>query len=309
MPNAQRRDVILLTGASTGIGLAVLKQLLKLDSFHVIATARAKSLARFHAEGITENEHLWLRPLDVTDALQREAVVNEAQLKLGGIDILINNAASAYRSVVEQVGIEERITQMGVNFRAPIELIRLVLPHMRQQKKGKIINLSSVAGMMAVPTMSVYSASKFALEGASEALWYEVRPWNISVTLVQPGFIRSDAHERVLHTELSRKAAHNPTDPYYRHYRYMVPFIEKVMRLTTATPEKVAKKVVSTLQKKRPPLRVSATIDAHLLYMARRLLPRSIYHHILYYALPSVRKWGKNTHSNTIKCTKKGFDS
>jgi hypothetical protein len=73
----------------------------------------------------------------------------------------------------------------------------LVLPHMRSQRDGRIINVSSVGGMMAMPTMGAYSASKFALEGASEALWYEVRPWNIKVTLVQPGFVRSDSFERV----------------------------------------------------------------------------------------------------------------
>ncbi len=98
-------------------------------------------------------------------------------LALGGVDVLINNAGVAYRSVVEHVSERERLQQMGINFRAPMELTRLVLPYMRSRRAGRIINVSSMGGMMAMPTMAVYSASKFALEGATESLYYEVKPW------------------------------------------------------------------------------------------------------------------------------------
>jgi short-subunit dehydrogenase len=208
------------------------------------------------------------------------------------LDVLINNAGVNVRSVVEHVSEADRLAQMDVNFRSPMELSRLVLPHMRAQGFGRILNVSSVGGMMAMPTMSVYSASKFALEGASEALSYEVRPWNIYVSLIQPGFINSDGFEKVRFTRLSESARDVSSDPYHNHYEYMSGFIEKVMRLVPSTPDSVAKKIVRTMLSRRPPLRVPATLDAHLFSALRRLLPRELYHTILYHSLPKVKLWG-----------------
>lgn len=108
----------------------------------------------------------------------------------GGVDVLVNNAGISYRAVVEHTDHEDRAHQMDVNFRAPMEMIRHVLPDMRRKRRGKIINVSSVGAMMAMPTMAPYSASKFALEGASESLWYEVRPFGIHVSLVQKSVLQ-----------------------------------------------------------------------------------------------------------------------
>ena len=207
--------------------------------------------------------------------------------------MLINNAGVAYRSVVEYVTEEERIEQMSVNFRGPMELARLVLPYMRQQRSGRIINVSSVGGMMAMPTMAVYSASKFALEGATESLYYEVKPWNIKVSLIEPGFIHSSSFQKVHYTSLGAHADRDPEDPYYMHYHHMTPFIERMMDLTLATPEKVARRILKTVTSKRPPLRVRATPDAYVFDMLRRALPRRLYHWILYHSLPGVSEWGK----------------
>jgi short-subunit dehydrogenase len=145
------------------------------------------------------------------------------------------------RAVLEHVGDDDHLRQMRVNYRGPMELIRLVLPGMRERRRGRIINVSSVGGMMAMPTMSVYSASKFALEGASEALYYEVRPWNIHVTLVQPGFINSDAIERISYTDRSRSAHDNHASPYHAHYQYMARFIAGLMKRSLSTPDSVAR--------------------------------------------------------------------
>jgi NAD(P)-dependent dehydrogenase (short-subunit alcohol dehydrogenase family) len=93
----------------------------------------------------------------------RQAIVAEAEWDWGGIDVLINNAGVSYRAVVEHVDDRERLSQMDVNFRSPMELIRLLLPGMRAKRSGRIISVSSVGGMMAMPTMAAYSASKFAL--------------------------------------------------------------------------------------------------------------------------------------------------
>lgn len=284
-------DTVLITGASTGLGLAIARLLMQHD-YHLVLTARPGSMSRFAEAGLVEGEGLWLRPLDVVESDQRRAIVDEIDEKLGGVDVLINNAGVSYRAVAEHVCEHNRLDQMGVNFRAPMDLTRMVLPSMRRKRRGRILHVSSTGGMMAMPTMSVYSASKFALEGASEALWYEVRPWNIHVSLVQPGFIRSDAFQKVKTTGLSGDAIEDPDNPYHAHYRFMAPFIERVMRFAPSNEARVAKKVLRTMRKRRPALRVPATPDAWFFHMLRRLLPRSFYHRLLYASLPSVSEWG-----------------
>ncbi len=282
---------VLLTGSTTGIGLATARRLLK-TTHRLILTARTPSLRRFQMAGIHERDRVRLRPLDVTDLVQRQAVVEEAEQDWGGIDILINNAGIAFRAVVEHVTEEERLAQMDVNFLAPMELIRLVLPAMRAKNEGRIITVSSVGGMMAMPTMAVYSASKFALEGAHEALWYEARPWNIKVSLVQPGFVHSDGFQRVQYTAQSGRSKHELDEPYHEHYANMAPFIAKLMARSIASPDSVARVIVRTMNKKRPALRVPATLDARVFSVLRRILPRGVYHWLLYASLPKVQGWG-----------------
>ena len=282
---------VLITGASTGIGLAIARALCKTQC-RVILTARKESLPRFDMHEVTASEHVRIRALDVTSESDRERVLEEAERDWGGVDVLINNAGVSYRAVVEHVVEEERLAQMDVNFRSPMELIRLVLPGMREKKRGRIITVSSVGGMMAMPTMAAYSASKFALEGAHEALWYEVRPWNVRVTLVQPGFVDSDGFQKVRYTAKSDRSEHELAEPYHEHYVNMAPFIGRLMRLSPATPESVADVVIKTMRRKRPPLRVPATWDARVFAWLRRLLPRSTYHWLLYQMLPNVRTWG-----------------
>jgi short-subunit dehydrogenase len=282
---------VLITGASTGIGLAVARELMR-SKYRVYLTARRTSLPRFAAHEIAESPHVRIRALDVTKEDEREAIVAEAERDWGGIDVLINNAGVSYRAVVEHVVEEERVAQMGVNFRAPMELIRLVLPGMRRKGAGRIITISSVGGMMAMPTMAAYSASKFALEGAHEALWYEVRPWGIRVSLVQPGFIDSDGFQKVRYTHKSDRSEHELAEPYHEHYVNMAPFIGKVMKASPATPESVARVVLKTMHRRRPPLRVPATLDARVFALLRRVMPRSLYHWLLYKMLPKVDTWG-----------------
>lgn len=288
----KKRPVVLITGASTGIGLALVKKLIKEDRYHVVATSRETSLTRFESENIHESENTWIRALDVLKKKERDHLISEICQKFGAVDILVNNAGYMLRAVVEHVGEGERFKQVDTNFRAPMALIRTVLPHMRRQRSGKIINVSSVGGMMAMPTMAVYSASKFALEGASESLWYEVKPWNISVTLVQPGFVHSDGHLNVKQSRECNRSLVDRNDPYYNHYNSMVPFINRMMDFSPATPEKVASVIAKVMRKKNPPLRVSATLDAHFFTILRRLLPRGIYHWILYKSLPKIKMWG-----------------
>lgn len=283
--------VVLLTGASTGLGLAIARQLID-QPYRLLLTARRESMDRFGRAGLAESDRLRLRPLEVTRPEECDALFREVEADWSGVDALINNAGIAYRAVVEHWDDLAWRDIMDVDVRAPLELIRRALPGMRAKRAGRILNISSVGGMMAMPTMSLYSAAKFALEGATEALWYEVRPWNIRVSLIAPGFVRSDSFRNTRFTQRSFAAAMNEQDPYHAHYLHMAGFIEQMMERTLATPESVARAVVRTLGRRNPPLRVYATPDAHLFALLRRLLPRGWYHALLYRALPHVRGWG-----------------
>jgi NAD(P)-dependent dehydrogenase (short-subunit alcohol dehydrogenase family) len=283
---------VLVTGASTGLGLALARRLLRDTTYRVILTAREASLPRFAAAGLAESDRVKLRSLDVTHAGDRRRIVSEADQRWGGIDVLVNNAGVAYRSVLEHVTEHEFLDQMEVNYVGPVELARLCLPSMRKKRAGRIINISSVSGMMAMPTMAIYAASKFALEGATEALFYEVRPWNIHVTLVQPGFVHSGSFENVRLTAASERSVTDLDEAYHAHYEYMSPFIAKLMRLARATPDSIAKRIVRVMHRRRPPLRIPVTLDARVFSFLRRWMPRGFYHWLLYRSLPGIKRWG-----------------
>ena len=283
---------MLVTGASSGLGLALARRLMRTEH-RLVLTARKESLPRLERAGITPSERVRIRALDVTVLEQRLGLVEELQRELGGVDVLINNAGQMYRAVLEHLSDIEQFVQLDVNYLAPMDLVRLVLPRMRAQRFGKILNVSSVGGMMAMPTMAAYSASKWALEGATEALYYEVKPWNIQVSLVQPGFVRSDSFRNVRFTDQSSRSRNDVHEAYHAHYEEMGPFIARLMRLARATPEHVAQRIVEVMYQRRPPLRAPATLDAYLFSGLRRFLPRRSYHWLLYRALPRVSRWGR----------------
>lgn len=289
----KQNPVVLITGASTGIGLSLLKLLIRENTYCIVATAREKSLSRFQQENIHPSDKLLILPLEVTDAQSRIELIHKIEKAWGGVDILINNAGISYRAVVEHMRDEEQLQQLSTNYLAPFALIRLVLPQMRAKRDGRIINVSSVGGMMAMPTMSAYSASKFALEGASESLWYEMKPWNIKVSIVEPGFIHSPSFLNVYYSKDSQDSAEHH-GCYSEYYESMTPFIAKMMNWSFSTAEDVAKTILKTMKSSNPSLRVPATLDARFFYWLRRLLPRKFYHWLLYKGLPGASKWAKD---------------
>jgi short-subunit dehydrogenase len=290
----ERREVatILITGASAGIGLELARLLLE-SEHRLVLTARAASLPRFAEAGIAPSERVMLLPLDVTIAEERQAAIRAVEQRWGGVDVLVNNAGLSYRAVAEHVTEFERLAQLDSNFLGPMELIRLALPHMRAQRYGRIINISSVGGMTAMPTMSIYSASKFALEGASESLWYEMRPFGVSVSLVRPGFIHSDGFRKVRFTAQGQRSLLDPGDPYHAHYANMNELIEGLMTLTFYTPLDVAETILGVIEQKNPPLWISGTLDAYAFDLLRRFLPSGLYHRLLYAGLPRIWRWGQ----------------
>ncbi|MDB5037364.1 MAG: oxidoreductase [Bacteriovoracaceae bacterium] len=293
------KPVVLVTGTTSGIGLELAKKLWRSD-YRVIITARKTSLRKLDAYEFKQTDRFLFRALDITSHDERIELIDEITKLWGGVDILINNAGISYRAVVEHMTDEEEFHQLSTNYLGPMSLVRLVLPHMREKRNGRIINVSSVGGMMAMPTMSSYSASKFALEGATESLWYEVKPWNIKVTLIQPGFIRSGSFKNVYFSKMSAACDIHP-DAYCQYYTDMAPFIEKLMNSSITTAEDVANKILKTMATKHPPLRVPATLDARVFFWLRRWLPRWFYHHFLYWNLPGAKKWAERAKQESIR--------
>lgn len=285
------KPVVLVTGCSSGIGYATAKMLYSCDEYRVVATTRESKIEHLRQE-LPETDRFIVRAMDVTVEEDRARVIKSVEKHWGGIDVLINNAGISYRAVIEHMTDKDEELQMATNYFGPMGLIRLCLPHMRNTGRGKIINISSVAGMLAMPTMSSYSASKFALEGASESLWYEMRPFGVRICLVQPGFIHSPSFQNVYHTPLSDPAL-NWKGPYSDFYANMTPFVAKMMNMSLTTPEKVARQILKAIKAENPPLWIPATLDATVFYYIRRLLPRRVLLPFLYWCLPGARNWAK----------------
>lgn len=285
------KPVILITGCSSGIGLELAKLFSKVPSYRTVITARKTSVAKL-IDVFPASENVRVYELDITQESSRNSVMKKIADEWEGVDILINNAGVSYRSVIEHMTNEDEDIQMATNYLGPMALIRACLPNMRKKGRGKIINISSVSGMLAMPTMSSYSASKAALEGASEALWYEMRPFGIDVSLIQPGFIHSDSFKNVRYTEKAKRSE-SGDDPYSEFYKNMKPFISKLMGISRMPAEKVAQLVLHVVQTQQPPLWVPASIDAEFFYYLRRLMPRRLLHPFLYICLPGIKNWGK----------------
>ena len=285
------KPVILITGCGSGLGFAVAEKLAKQNRYRLVITARSRSVQMLKQK-FTESDQLIIRELNVAIEKQRKNLIEEVERLWGCVDILINNAGISYRAVIEHMTDEDEFLQMQTNYLGPLGLIRLVLPKMREKGRGKIINVSSVSGMLAMPTMGAYSASKYALEGASESLWYEMKPLGINVVLIQPGFINSNSFKHVYYTPHShpKKTIEGPYSDYYHH---MTPFVEKMMRLSIATPDKIANTILKVIKKENPPLWVAATPDALIFHFIRRALPRRWMLPVLFSFLPNAKTWGK----------------
>jgi len=284
------RKVILVTGCSSGIGFSLAQKLYHRNDLKVVITTRPESMSALKLS-FQESERFLIRELDITNSSNIYKVVNEVCCRWGRIDVLINNAGICFRSVMEHMDDESELLQMNTNYLGPMTLIRSLLPVMREQRKGQIINISSVSGTLSMPTMGSYSASKHALEGASEALWYEGRPFGIRVHLVELGFINSASFKKVI---LTRKAKLSTTvrGPLSEYYASMIPFIEKMMGFTKASPEKVSRKILQLIDKPTHCLRLDFTLDAIFLSYLRKLLPSFLLIRMIYFILPGSVQWG-----------------
>ncbi|HEY0578597.1 MAG TPA: oxidoreductase [Pseudonocardia sp.] len=182
-----------ITGASSGLGRTLAEQVLAFGD-RVVATARnVAALEDLTGPGPDDVIRL---PLDVTDPEQVRATVAEAVERAGAIDVLVNNAGHGLIGALEELADEQIQRILGTNVFGVLAVTRAVLPHMRARRRGHIVQMSSVGGVVGNPGHALYATSKFALEGMSEALAGEVKPLGIRVTIVEPGPFRTDFHGR-----------------------------------------------------------------------------------------------------------------
>ena len=186
---SQQGKVWFITGASTGFGRQLSDYLVSLGA-NVVATARRpetlRELEQRHAAQVQT------LALDVTDTNQIEAAVKDALARFGHIDVLVNNAGYGLTGAFEEVNDRELKQLFDTNVFGLIHVTKALLPHLRERRAGHIVNLSSIGGLTGVPGWSMYNATKFAVEGMSEALAGELEPLGISVTIVEPGPFRTD---------------------------------------------------------------------------------------------------------------------
>jgi NAD(P)-dependent dehydrogenase (short-subunit alcohol dehydrogenase family) len=181
------KPVWFITGCSTGFGRELAKHALE-RGYRTMVTARNPDEVKDVA---AEGEALAIK-LDVTDQGQIDAAITAAEAKYGRIDVLVNNAGIGYFAAVEESEEKEVRRMFEINVFGLSRMIHAVLPGMRQRRKGFIVNISSVAGLRSFPSLGYYDATKFAVEGLSEALWQEVEPLGIKVMLVEPSGFRTD---------------------------------------------------------------------------------------------------------------------
>jgi len=177
-----------ITGASRGFGALIAEEALRRGD-NVVATARDPAVV---VRGLGEWENLLALPLDVTDEVQARAAADTAVQRFKRIDILLNNAGFGLLGAVEEATAEEIERVYRTNVFGLLAVTRAVLPHMRRQRSGHVLNISSIGGYAASAGWGVYCSTKFAVEGLTEALALELKPLGIRATVIEPGFFRTD---------------------------------------------------------------------------------------------------------------------
>jgi NAD(P)-dependent dehydrogenase (short-subunit alcohol dehydrogenase family) len=177
-----------ITGAARGMGVDLAKAALDAGNA-VVATAR--DAAKVTA-ALGEHDRLLAVSLDITDPAAAHAAVGAAVERFGRIDVLVNNAGNFFAGFFEEISDAQFRAQMETNFFGPLNVTRAVLPVMRTQRGGKVVTFSSVAGIIGQEFVAAYAASKFALEGWMESLRFDVAPYGITTTIVEPGFFRTE---------------------------------------------------------------------------------------------------------------------
>ncbi|MFF7159769.1 oxidoreductase [Streptomyces sp. NPDC008139] len=258
---ATHRPVALVTGASSGIGNTTARAFVA-AGFEVIGTGRSTS-------GLTRPDGVTFLDLDVTRDESVTAAVQEVIERFGRIDVLVNNAGLGSAGAVEENSVAQAQSLFNLNFFGLVRMTKAVLPHMRAQGHGRIVNLSSVLGVIPQPYMALYVAAKHAVEGYSESLDHEVREHGVRVLLVEPGYTR---------TAFDAKAVQPDTPlPLYAQRRRVFDEVVAAAMKGGDDPAVVAKEIVTAATSAKPKLRYTAGPLASRITTARRLLPAGIF--------------------------------
>jgi NAD(P)-dependent dehydrogenase (short-subunit alcohol dehydrogenase family) len=247
------KSVWFITGAGRGMGVDIARA--ALEAGHaVVATGRNPETV---ADALDEAVDLLIVGLDITSSPSAEAAVQAALNRFGRIDVLVNNAGNFYAGFFEELSPEQFEQQLATNLGGPLNVTRAVLPSMRRQRSGHIITISSTAGIVGQAFCSAYAASKFGLEGWMESLRFEVEPFGIHTTIVEPGFFRT-----ALLTKESTAYADLSIDDYAERTAETRPAWEAMNGKQTNDPAKLAKALVTIAGVEPPPLRFVAGADA-----------------------------------------------
>ena len=252
---------VLITGCSTGVGRATAERLARGD-FLVYASAR-------RPEVLDELAQLGCKTLalDVTEDSSMVEAVRQIVDTCGAVDVLVNNAGLGEYSSVEEAPIESLRRQLETNVVGLTRLIQLVLPHMRARGWGRIVNVGSMSGKVTLPSTAFYSASKYAVEALTDALRFEVRPFGIGVSLIEPGAIKTGFDEAAI-GPLSEASDSSPYDRFNRSAAKAMVGSSGLAR----SPEDVAHVVESAIRARKPKSRYRVGLDARLMLGARKVL-------------------------------------
>lgn len=272
------KKVAIITGASSGFGLLTTLELAKKD-YLIIATMRnLEKQANLISQATQLNlqQNITVQQLDVTD----QNSIHNFQLyikEINRVDLLINNAGYANGGFVEEIPVEEYRKQFETNLFGAISITQLVLPYMREQKSGKIINISSISGQVGFPGLSPYVSSKYALEGWSESLRLEVKSFGIDVALIEPGSYNTNIWE------VGKQLAENQSETTSPYKEYM----DKIQKYinsgsdTFGNPIDVAKKIVDIAEAKRTTLRYPIGKGVKFMILARKILPWRLWEYLV----------------------------
>ncbi|MGI8407008.1 MAG: oxidoreductase [Actinomycetota bacterium] len=281
MPSSVSKAV-LITGCSTGIGRATAIRLTK-AGWSVYATARnLDSIADLRAHGCK------LLQLDVTDADSRVAAVKAVEDGEGAVGVLINNAGYGLHGAVETVGLDEVRAQFETNFFGLVGLTQLVLPGMRKQHWGKIVNMSSMGGKLTFPGGGFYHATKHALESLSDALRFEVAPFGIDVVIIEPGLIKTEFGGTAIASVDNSDVEDSPYGFFNQGVMLKINGAYNGKLANAASgPDSVAKVITRAISSKRPRTRYPVTAGAWAIMGLRRVLPDKVFDYLLQKQYPT----------------------
>lgn len=258
-------DVVIVTGASSGIGKAAAEYLMK-NGFKVYGTSRhPKESCR--AEDKESGGFLEMIKLDVCSDESVHNAIDYVYQKEGTINILINCAGFGIAGSVEDTTADEAYKQLDTNFFGVLRMCRCAAPIMRKQKKGLIINVSSVAGVIPIPFQSMYSASKYALEAVSEAMRMEIKPFGVRVSMVEPGDTKTGFTEKREFTAASKN-----NSVYSSRFELSIDTMAK-SETNGPGPEIVVKSIVRIIKSKNPPVRVTVGFEYKVIRIIKGLVP------------------------------------